>query len=77
MINENPSRRPGNTPAMNSALIEMVPPVASTATVGARWTGTVGWFIAAARARSRSVTPPASWLVSVNVTLWPALAPAL
>jgi hypothetical protein len=29
MISEKPSRRPGNTPAMNSALIEMVPPVAS------------------------------------------------
>src|SRR5262249_61416320 len=29
MISEKPSRRPGNTPAMNSALIEIVPPVAS------------------------------------------------
>src|ERR1700730_13614407 len=29
MISEKPSSRPGNTPAMNSALIENVPPVVS------------------------------------------------
>ena len=41
---------PGSAPGITSSS-----PVASTATLGRRCTGTVGWFMAAASARSRSV----------------------